>query len=117
MSLLVELQSILSYILLQYGVAHPENAIKDSLERLKVVVGVFPLTSQLLAGSCPVELSIPVPFEGNTVGNAEACDLGVVEELKVEERNLFAVFPIGATMQDGGKRKEAFLSHMSLHLQ
>ena len=107
MSPLVESQSILSYILSQYGVAHPEDAIEDSLERLRAVVGVLPLTSQLLAGSCPVGLSIPVPFEGNTVGNAEACDLGVVEELKVEERNLFAIFPIGATIQDGGKRKEA----------
>ena len=106
MSPLVESQSILSYILSQYGVAHPEDAIEDSLERLRAVVGVLPLTSQLLTGSCPVELSIPVPFEGNTVGNAEACDLGV-EELKVEERNLFAIFPIGATIQDGGKRKEA----------
>ena len=107
MSPLVESQSILSYILSQYGAAHPENAIEDSLERLKVVVGVLPLTSQLLAGSCPVELSIPVPFEGNTVGNAEACNLGIVEELKVEERNLFTIFPIGATMQDGGKRKRS----------
>jgi len=72
-----------------------------------VVVGVLSLASQLLAGSCPVELSIPVLFEGNTVGNAEACDLGVVKELKVEERNLFAIFLIGTTIQDGGKRKEA----------
>ena len=106
MSPLVESQSILSYILSQYGVARPEDAIEDSLERLKAVVGVLPLTSLLLAGSCPVELSIPVSFEGNTVGNAEVCDLGIVEELKVEERNLFAIFPIGATMHDGGKRKD-----------
>jgi len=34
--------------------------------------------------------------------------LVVVEELRVEERNLFTIFPIGATIQDGGKRKEAF---------
>ena len=103
----MELQSILSYILSQYGVAHPKDVIEDSLERLRAVVGVLPLTSQLLAGSCPVGLSIPVPFEGNTVGNAEACNLGIVKELKVEERNLFAIFPIGTTIQDSGKRKEA----------
>jgi len=30
------------------------------------------------------------------------------EELKaVEKMNLFAIFPIGATMQDGGKRKRS----------
>jgi len=106
MSPLVESQSILSCILSQYGVTCPEDAIEDSLERLKAVVGILPLISLLLAGSCPIELSIPVSFEGNTVGNVEVCDLGIVEELKVEERNLFAIFPIGATMQDGGKRKK-----------
>ena len=32
----------------------------------------------------------------------------MVEELKVEERNnLFAIFPIGTTIQDGGKRKRS----------
>ena len=40
----------------------------------------------------------------------ESVELVVVEELKVEERNLFAIFPIGATIQDGGKRKEAMLT-------
>jgi len=58
MSLLADSQSILSFILSQYGIAHPEDAIKDSLEKFKVVVGVLPLTSQLLAGTCPVEMSI-----------------------------------------------------------
>jgi len=30
----------------------------------------------------------------------------MVEELKVEGKNsLFTIFPIGTTMQDGGKRK------------
>ena len=80
-----------------------------------MVVGVLPLTSLLLAGSCPVELSIPVLFEGNTVGNAEVCDLDVVEELIVEEKNLFAIFPIGTTIQDGGKRKEALSVTMISH--
>ena len=36
---------------------------------------------------------------GNTVGIEEACELSIVEELKFEEENnLFAKFPIGATM-------------------
>jgi len=40
----------------------------------------------------------------------------VAEELKeVEEKdNLFAEFPIGATIQDGGKRKRSDC-HMPLH--
>jgi len=43
-----------------------------------------------------------------TVGIKEACKLAIVEELKFEkENNLFAKFPIGAIMRDGGKRKEA----------
>jgi len=64
-------------------------------------------------------MSIPVWFKEDTVGNARACDLGVVEELKVEEKNLFAIFPIGATIQDGGKRKEAMLPdrlHVMYHV-
>jgi len=56
-----------------------------------------------------------VPFKGNTVGNAEVCNLGVVEELIVEEKNLFAIFPIGATIQDGGKRKEVLSMTMISH--
>ena len=60
----------------------------------------------MLADTCPVEMFIPVWFEGDTVGNARACCLDVVEELRVEKRNLFAIFPIGATIQNGGKRKE-----------
>ena len=102
----MDLQSILSFILLQYGIAHPKDAIKDSLERLKAVEGVLPLTLQLLVGTCPVEMSIPVWFKEDTVGNARACNLGIIEELKVEEKNLFTIFPIGTIMQDGGKRKE-----------
>ena len=103
----MESQSILLSILSQYGIVCPEDAIEDSLERLKAVVGVLPLTLLLLAGSCPVELSISVLFEENTVGNAEVCNLDVVVELIVEEKNLFSIFPIGTTIQDGGKRKEA----------
>jgi len=42
------------------------------------------------------------------VGNVKACELNVVDELKFEEKNnLFTIFPIGTTMQDGGKRKRS----------
>jgi len=47
-------------------------------------------------------------FEDSMVGKMNSCELDIIEELKVEEiMNLFAVFPIGATMQDGGKRKRS----------
>jgi len=47
-------------------------------------------------------------FEDSIVGKTNSCELDIIEELKVEERkNLFAVFPIGTTMQDGGKRKRS----------
>jgi len=50
---------------------------------------------------------------GNTVGIKESCELFIVEELKFEEENnLFAKFPTGATMQDGGKRREAILFNL-----
>jgi len=42
------------------------------------------------------------------VGNVKVCELDIIEKLKFEEEIcLFAKFPIGATMQDGSKRKEA----------
>ena len=37
----------------------------------------------------------------------ESCEIDVVEELREEKGVLFAIFPIGATMQDGGKRKRS----------
>ena len=38
-------------------------------------------------------------FEGNMVGNMKACELDIVEELKVKEKNnLFTIFPIGTTI-------------------
>ncbi len=47
-------------------------------------------------------------FEDSMVGKTNSCELDIIEELKVEERmNLFTVFPIGTTMQDGGKRKRS----------
>ena len=72
-------------------------------------MGILPLTSKLDTGTYPVELSIPMSFTEDTVGKEELTfALVVVEELKVEgKKNLFAIFPIGATMQDGGKRKRS----------
>ena len=49
-------------------------------------------------------------FSGNMVGTekSKSGKLVVVEELTVEgKKNLFTIFPIGATMQDGGKRKRS----------
>ena len=48
-------------------------------------------------------------FTKDTVGNEELTFVKlIVGGLKVEEvMNLFAIFPIGATMQDGGKRKRS----------
>ena len=53
-------------------------------------------------------MSIPMLGLEDIVGKRfESVELVIIEELKVGERNLFAIFPIGATIQDGGKRKEA----------
>jgi len=52
-------------------------------------------------------------FEESMVGNAKACELDIVDELKFEEKNnLFTMFPIGTIMQDGGKRKRSNDNHM-----
>jgi len=52
-------------------------------------------------------MSIPMPVLEDIVGKVESLLMFVVEILKRlwGELDLFAMFPIGATMQDGGKRK------------
>ena len=81
--------------------------IEESLEKFFSVEEVLPLTSKSLTGTNPVEMSIPMQFEDNMVGKMNSWELDIVEELKVEKRdNLFAIFPIGATIQDGGKREK-----------
>jgi len=81
--------------------------IDESLDTLLLVKRFLPLTSSKFSGTGPGRGSIPVLFEGNMVGNVKVCKLDIVEKLKCEEENcLFAKFPIGTTMQDGGKRKE-----------
>ena len=96
--------SILSW----YGVDWPEDAIENFLERFIAVVGVLSLILRSFVGAYPLGMSIPVWFKEDMVGNTEAWELDVVEELKVEgKKNLFAIFPIGAAIQDSGKRKRS----------
>ena len=79
-------------------------------------MGILPLTLKLNTDTCSVELSIPISFTEDIVGEEELMfALVIVEELKVKEKkNLFAIFPIGATMQDDGKRKRSD-GHMPLY--
>jgi len=50
-----------------------------------------------------------MPFIEDIVGLVELLLRFVVEMLKrfVEKDDVFAIFPIGVTMQDGGKRKRS----------
>jgi len=54
-------------------------------------------------------MSIPIPFIEDIVGLVESLLRFVVEMLKrfVEKDDVFAIFPIGTIMQDGGKRKRS----------
>jgi len=54
-------------------------------------------------------MSIPTSFSVDIVGKEVLENEAVVEVLKVveEKDNLFTNFPIGATIQDGGKRKRS----------
>ena len=60
-------------------------------------------------------MSIPMLFTKDTVGNEELMFAKlIVGGLKVEEvMNLFAIFPIDATMQDGGKKKQCIRNEYS----
>ena len=87
--------------------------INVSLERLILIEGVLPLTSTLLLEEVPEDLSIPMLLVGNTVGKENCCELDVIVELKVVgKKNLFAIFPIGATIQDGSKRKRSNVTNV-----
>jgi len=97
--------SILSW----YGVERPEEAIENSLERLTEETGFLPLISESKTGICPVGMFIPMSFTKDIAGK-EVLTLGaVIEVLKFvgEKEDLFAVFPIGTTIQDGGKRERS----------
>ena len=54
-------------------------------------------------------MSIPMPFIEDIVGLVELLLRFIVEVLKrfVEKDDLFAISPIGTTMQDSGKRKRS----------
>ena len=54
-------------------------------------------------------MSIPMPFAEDIAGIVELLLRFIVEVLKEfeEKEDLFTIFPIGATMQDGGKRKRS----------
>ena len=79
-----------------------------SLERLISIKEVLSLTLTLLPGEVSEDLSIFMVLVENMVGKEICSELGVIVELKVGGNlNLFAIFPIGATMQDGDKRKRS----------
>ena len=79
-----------------------------SLERLISIEEVLPLTLMLFLGEVPKDLSIPILLVGDTVGKENCCELDMIVKLKVGGKlNLFAIFPIGTIMQDGGKRKRS----------
>ena len=79
-----------------------------SLERLISIKEVLSLTPTLLLGEVSEDLSISMVLVENIVGKEICSELGVIVELKVGGNlNLFAIFPIGTTMQDGDKRKRS----------
>ena len=79
-----------------------------SLERLISIKEVLSLTPTLLPGEVSEDLSISMVLVENMVGKEICSELGVIVELKVGGNlNLFAIFPIGTTMQDGDKRKRS----------
>ena len=97
--------SILSW----YGVECPEDAIEDSLERFTEETGFFPLTFNSEAGTCPVGMFISMLFAEDIVSIEDLTLRAVIVVLKFvgEKMDLFAIFPIGTTIQDGGKRKRS----------
>ena len=97
------------FILSQYGVVYPEVPIDGSLDELLEDKGFLPRTSGLLVRTGPDWMSIPMFIPEDIVGKGLLKLETVVELLKgIEEKdNLFADFPIGTTIQDGGKRKRS----------
>ena len=97
----------------QYGVERPEDTIEGSLEERLDEVAFLPRTSLLLDKTCPVLLSIPMLDSEGIAGKGLLRKESVVELLRFEKEkdNLFADFPIGATIQDGGKRKRSAVRH------
>ena len=91
----------------QYGVECPEDTIEGSLEERLEEVIFLPRTSLWLERTRSFWLSIPM-LDSRGIAGTGLLERGfVVELLKFdrEKNNLFADFPIGTTIQDGGKRK------------
>ena len=93
----------------QYGVERPEDTIEGSLEEWLDEMTFLPHTSLLLERTHPVWLTIPMLDSEGIVGKGLLRKESVFELLRFEREkdNLFADFPIGATIQDGGKRKRS----------
>ena len=79
-----------------------------SLDGFFSILEDLPLDLKLLTGMILVNLSIPVLELSFTVGK-RVCELrDVLIVLRVEGKmNLFAIFPMDATIQDGSKRKRS----------
>ena len=89
--------------------------IEEFLDLFLCIWGNLPLTSLLMTGLVPVEWSISVLLKAFTEGKKVHWLLDWIVVLKeVVKLNLFAISPIGATIQDGGKRKRKQWSHASL---
>ena len=101
----------------QYGVDRPEDTIEGSLEEWLEEKAFLPHTSLLVERTHPVWLTIPMLDSEGIAGKELLNWDSVVELLKFEREkdNLFADFPIGATMQDGGKRKRSDGATVSRH--
>ena len=56
------------FILLWYGVEHPDKATEDSLERFTGEKEFLPLTFDLLLENCSAGMSIPMLLEEDIVG-------------------------------------------------
>ena len=93
----------------QYGVERPEDTIEGSLEERLEEVIFLPRTSLWLERTRSFWLSIPMLDSESIAGKGLLERGAVVELLKFDRKkdNLFADFLIGATIQDGGKRKRS----------
>ena len=82
--------------------------IEESLDWFLWIWGDLSLTLLLITGLVPVDWSISVLLKVFTEGKKVCWLLDWIVELKgVGKLNLFAVSSIGATIQDGGKRKRS----------
>ena len=82
--------------------------IEESLDWFLWIWGDLSLTLLLITGLVPVDWSISMLLKIFTEGKKVRWLLDWIVELKgVGKLNLFAVSSIGATIQDGGKRKRS----------